>query len=325
MKFLNELWKNERYAHCTQEELAKKTGIKLEIIRNIEMGRKKVSPEHPEFSLMCKTLNVDSSRYFAKDTKVISFLSNKGGSTKTTSCANLAYSLVTKYNKKVLIIDTDLQQNLTQHYGMDTLQDKNFYAAFINHESIEAHIRPTGYENIDIVTGHDMLAIIEMDMMKMDFREYRVKEILEEIKEKSVYDYIMIDCNPSLNSLNTSILFATDGLIVPLNPTAFGKAGMDLIVNFYSSITKRADNLHLLGVLVNKYDQRKRVPRDVVQLVTEKFGESKVLFKTLIPEDVNVDKAQMLEEPIGVNFPKSRATVAFDELAEELIKRGERL
>ena len=325
MKFLSDLWKNDRYAHCTQEELSKSTGVKLEVIRNIEMGRKKVTPDHPEFMSMCEVIGANPYKYFAKDTKVLTFLSNKGGSTKTTSCANLAYSLATKYNKRVLIVDTDLQQNLTQHYGMDALEEKNFYAAFINHESIENHIRPTGYENIDMVTGHDRLALIDMDMMKMDFREYRVKEILEDIISKNIYDYIMIDCNPSLNNLNTSILFATNGLIVPLNPTAFGKSGMDLIVNFYNGISKRAENLHLLGVLVNKYDQRKRVPRDVVQLVTEKFGESKVLFKTLIPEDASVDKAQMMEEPVAVSFPNTRAVVAFDELAGEVIKRGQRI
>ena len=325
MEFLSDKWKTDRMKQCTQEELAQRTGLKLETIRNIELGRKKVTPEHPEFKLMCEALNLSPYDYHKKKTTVITFLSNKGGSTKSSSCVNVAFSMAHDYGQKVLVIDTDLQQNCTQHFGVDTNIEKNFYKAFVNNESIEKHIRPTGYENIDIVTGHDLLSILDLEITKIDFREYRVKEILQEIKEKGVYDYICIDCNPSLNSLNTSILFATDGLIVPLNPTAFGKSGMDLIVNFYNNISKRADNLHLLGVLVNKYDVRKRVPRDVVQLVTEQFGESKVLFKTMIPEDANVDKAQMMDTPVAVSFPNTRSVLAFKQLTEEIIKRVERL
>lgn len=325
MKFLSEKFKAERYKHCTQDELGARTGLSVETVRNIESGRKRITPTHKEYLKMCEAIKVNPNDFFTKDTKVLCFLSNKGGSTKTTTCANLAYSLATNHGKRILVIDTDLQQNLTQHFGMDTLPDRNFYVSFINNESIERHIRPTCYDHIDIVTGHDALSMLEMDMMKVEFREYRVREILEEIVAKSVYDYIMIDCNPSLNMLNTSILFATDGLIVPLNPTAFGKMGIEYIVNFYRSIEKRSERLHLLGVVVNKYDQRKKVPRDVVQLVKEQFGAARVLFNTVIPEDASVDKAQMMEEPLAVSFPQSRAALAFEEFAKEVIQRGKKI
>lgn len=325
MKFLNEKFKFDRSKVCTQEELATKINLSFDVVKNIETGRKKVDIEHEEFNKMCSVIGAEPKDYFVKNTKVLCFLSNKGGSTKTTSCANLAFSLATEHGMKILLIDTDLQQNLTQHYGIDTMIDKNFYISFINNESIENHIRPTGYDNIDIVTGHDALSMLEMDMMKVEFREHRVREILSDLISKNIYDYIMIDCNPSLNMLNTSILFATDGLVVPLNPTAFGKMGIEYIVNFYKGIQKRSDRLKLLGVIVNKYDQRKRIPRDVVQLVKEQFGESNVLFKTMIPEDANVDKAQMQEEPLAVSFPTTRAALAFNELAMEVIERGERL
>lgn len=327
MKFLNEEFKIDRSKMYTQTELAEKSGVSFEVIKNIETGRKSIQTEqgYEYFKQMCDAIGVKPEQYLAKDTKVICFLSNKGGSTKTTSCGNLAFSLAYEHNKRILLIDTDLQQNLTQHYGMETMSDKNFYLSFIRNESIENHIRPTGYDNIDIVTGHDALSMLEMDMMKVEFREYRVKEILEELISKNIYDYIMIDCNPSLNMLNTSILFATDGLIVPLNPTAFGKMGIEYIVNFYKGIQKRSSRLNLLGVVVNKYDHRKRIPRDVVQLVKEQFGESNVLFKTMIPEDANVDKAQMMEEPLAISFPTTRAAISFNDLAKEVIERGERL
>lgn len=323
MRFLGEKWKLDRCKYCTQEELAGRTGLRLEIVRNIESGRKKVNTEHPEFMAMCKALELNPVDYFVRDTKVITFLSNKGGSTKTTSCANLAYVLATKFDKKILLIDTDLQQNLTQHYGIMPQRERNFYTAFVkDHMNVQRHIRPTGYDNIDIITGHDNLSIIESDLANMAFKEFRMKEMLEPLLEIGEYDFIMVDCNPSLNSLNTSILFATHGLVVPLIPTAFGRSGLELIVSFYKSISHRAEHLQLLGVLVNRYDQRKRVPRDVIQLVTEQFGESSTLFKTYIPEDASVDKAQLMGEPLAISFKDSRATVAFESFAEEFLKRS---
>lgn len=325
MKFLDDLYKNDRMKQCDQEELAKRTGLGVGVIKNIESGRKKVSPTHEQFVLMCKVLKLDPYKYFTKDTKVICFLSNKGGSTKTSSCSGIAYSLATKKNKKILVIDTDLQQNLSQNFCVIPDDEKNFYNAFVRGESLMSHIRPTAYENIDIVTAHDKLAILDTEITKIDFKEYRMSEILEEVKESCMYDFILMDCNPSLNSVNRSCLMATDGLVVPIVPSTFGKNGLELIVDFYNSVQPRSKNLHLLGVLINRYDQRKKKPKEIVQMVKERFGKASMVFETIIPEDNNVDNSQAMFEPIGSAFPKSRASIAFDELCEEVIKRAEKI
>lgn len=325
MKFLDELYKIDRMKQCDQEELAKRTGIGVGVIKNIESGRKKVSPAHEQFVKICEVLNLDPFKYFTKNTKVICFLSNKGGSTKTSSCSGLAFALAANKGKRILLVDTDLQQNLTQNFCVVPDDDKNFYNAFVNGESISKHIRPTAYDNIDIVTGHDKLSILDREITKIDYKEYIMKEILEEVKESCEYDFILIDCNPSLNSVNVSCLMATDGLIVPIVPSTFGKNGLELIVDFFNSIQPRSTNLNLLGVLINRYDMRKKKPKEIIQSVKEKFGKASMVFDTIIPEDNNVDNSQDMYEPVGAAFPKSRASIAFNELADEVIKRAERI
>lgn len=325
MKFLDELYKNDRMKYCDQEELSKRTGLSVSVIKNIESGRKKISPIHEQFILMCKVLGLNPNNYFTKDTKIISFLSNKGGSTKTSSCSGLAYSLATNKGSKILLIDTDLQQNLTQNFCVVPDDDKNFYNAFVKGESLAKHIRPTAYDNIDIVTGHDKLAILDREITKIDYREYVMSDIIADVKESSEYDFIFIDCNPSLNSVNVSCLMATDGLIVPIVPSSFGKNGLDLIVDFYNSVEHRAKNLNLLGVLINRFDMRKKKPKEIVQAVKEKFGKASMVFDTLIPEDNNVDNSQGTFEPVGAAFPKTRASIAFNELADEVIERAKKI
>lgn len=325
MKFLDELYKMDRMRQCDQEELAKRTGIGVGVIKNIESGRKKVSPTHEQFVLICKVLNLNPNKYFTKATKVVTCLSNKGGSTKTSTISGLAYSLATNNSCKILLIDTDLQQNLTQNFCVIPDDEKNFYNAFVNGEDLTTHIRPTAYDNIDIVTGHDKLAILDREITKIDYREYVMSDIIKNVKESSEYDFIFIDCNPSLNAVNVSCLMATDGLIVPIVPSSFGKNGLDLIVDFYNGIQPRADNLTLLGVVINRFDMRKKKPKEIIQTVKEKFGKASMVFETMIPEDSNVDNSQGTFEPVGAAFPKSRASVAFNELAEEVIKRAEKI
>lgn len=324
MKFLDELYKNDRMKHCDQEELAKRTGIGVSVIKNIESGRKKTSPTHEQFSLMCKTLGLDPYKYFTKATKVIACLSNKGGSTKTSTISGLSYALAQK-GYKILLIDTDLQQNLTQNYCVVPDDEKNFYNAFIKAESIKQHIRPTAYDNIDIVTGHDRLATLDREIIKVDYREYIMGDILKEVKESSEYDFIFLDCNPSLNTVNVSCLMATDGLIIPIVPSSFGKSGLELIVDFYEGIHPRAENLNLLGVVINRFDKRKKKPKEIIQAVKEKFGKASIVFETLIPEDQNVDTSQGEYEPVGAMFPQTKASLAFKELADEVVKRAERI
>ena len=325
MKFLDELYKNDRMKHCNQEELAKKTGIGISVIKNIESGRRKISPTHEHFSLMCKTLGLDPYKYFAKDTKVITFLSNKGGSAKTSAAIGISYSLATKYNKKCLVIDTDLQLNLTQSFGIVPDDDKNFYKAFVTKDDdIRNHIRPTAYNNIDIVTSHENMSVMEDAIVTVKFKEYKMQELLKGLKESSVYDYILIDCNPSLGGVNISCLMATDGLIIPVIPSTFGEKGLAIMANTFNSISEKAPNLNLLGVLLNRLDGRKGA-KYIVQNVKEHFGKESVIFKTSIPEDSKVDHSQREYEPLGSMYPSAKATIAFNEVSKEVIERASKI
>lgn len=304
----------------SQEELAYKSGVSVSTIKNIECGRRKAKPEDVE--KMCDALGVKFNDYFKKDSLIIPFLSNKGGSTKTTSCANIGFALAKEKNKSILLIDTDLQQNLTQHYGIEIDDDVNFYVAFSQKQPLTKHIRPTDYENIDIVTSHDGISMLETEMAGMELREFRFRHILESVLDEGKYDYILIDCNPSLNLLNKSILYASNNIIIPLEPSSFGLRGIEYILKFVEGVKENYSDIKIMGVLVNKFDNRKRVPKDVLELVEEVFGDRKLLFKTKIPVDTGIEQAQMMFEPLGVSFEKSRAYIAFKDLIEEVIKRG---
>ena len=304
----------------SQEELADKSGVSASTIKNIECGRRKAKPE--DVSKMCDAIGVRFNDYYKVDSLIIPFLSNKGGSTKTTSCANIGFALAKEKNKRVLLIDTDLQQNLTQHYGMEIDDNKNFYEAFSKKQPLIDHIIPTQYENIDIVTSHDAISMLETELVSMELREFRFRQILESVLEEGIYDYILIDCNPSLNLLNRSILYAANNIIIPLEPSSFGLRGIEYVLKFVEGVQENYKELKIMGVLVNKFDNRKRVPKDVLELVNEVFGDRKLLFKTKIPVDTGIEQSQMMFEPLGVSFEKSRAYLAFKDLIEEVIKRG---
>lgn len=304
----------------SQEELAELSGVNVSRIKNYECGRRRAKEE--DIAEMCKVFGVNLYDYYKRDTEVIAFLSNKGGSTKTTSTANIGFALAHEKNKRILLIDTDAQQNLTQHYGMEIDDDCNFYVAFSKKEPLVNHIKKTAYENIDIITSHDAISMLETEIVSMELREFRVRQILQSVIDLGIYDYILIDCNPSLNLLNRSILYASTKIIIPLEPSSFGLRGIEYILQFVEGVKENYEDLQIMGVLVNKFDNRKRVPKDVIELVYEVFGDRDLLFKTKIPVDTGIEQSQMMFEPLGVSFPKSRAYLAFVKLIDEVIKRG---
>lgn len=251
---------------------------------------------------------------------IISISIHKGGSGKSSVCSNLAYSLA-QMGYRILAIDTDSQMNLSHSFDLYS-NEKNFYKAFVNKEPITNHIIKTRYENIDFVVGDVALATIEKIMPSMYMGEYRASEILKPITEETstefVYDFILIDQNPSLGMLNTSLLHASDEILIPIEPSAFGIEGLDVFLEHYRSIKEYHKSLEILGIVFNKVDKRENLSQDTLLVVKNVFGDH--LLKTQILVDSNIKNAQWSNMPLAVYNKNSRAVENFNDLAREVVQ-----
>lgn len=252
-----------------------------------------------------------------RDTKVISVSIHKGGSGKSSVCGNLGYALAS-LGYKILLIDTDSQKNLTRSFGITETQEKNFYKAFMEKEDIKNHIIETKYENIDIVVGDVGLASIEKKMHSMDYRELRMSEIMVNVVDEGIYDFILIDTSPSLGMLNTSILNATDEILIPVEPTAFGIEGLGVFMEHYRGIKEYNPYLNILGIVLNKVDLRENLSSDALEVIEKAFGKN--ILDTKILVDSNIKNAQWRNIPLAVKYKNSRAVKNFEDLAKEVVK-----
>lgn len=254
--------------------------------------------------------------------RIITCSTHKGGAGKSTVVGNLGYYL-SKMGKRILFIDTDSQMNLTQSYNLADNIEKSFYKAYLNKDDIKKHIIPTKYENIDFVSGEVAIANIERRIFSMNFWELRMKEMLENIVLDNIYDYVLIDTSPSLGMLNTSILHATDEIIIPVEPSAFGLKGLSVFLDHYNSVKLYHKNLNILGIVLNKIDKRENISTDASIVIKKIFGENMIL-DTKIHVDACIKNAQWANRPLGVYVKekgirtKSKAANDFVNLAKEV-------
>lgn len=333
-------FKADRREIMTGDELSKKSGLPLTTIQNIESGRKKTYED--ECKLLCDTLGLNYRDYVPYKRPIcIVFAANKGGAGKTTDVVSVAASLVLHYHKKVLVIDTDLQQNTTLHLGMllPTSEDldeikrinhvteesktKNIYEAFIEKDDICNHIQHTKFENLDIVVSSDAMSTIDQEMPNLTLREYRMRDILANVVNNNPYDYdfILFDCNPTLSMFNEAVLFACDYLIVPMEASPFGLRGIQYVINFYMKVKNYQNNLNLLGIVLNKYDTRKNITKDITNALKESNLLDELVFESKIPVDTNIENSQNYGEPVVFAFPKTKASLAFKNLTGEILER----
>lgn len=252
-----------------------------------------------------------------KSTTVISVSVHKGGAGKSSISSNLAYAL-SQIGYRILGIDTDGQKNFSRTFGKTEVSEKNFYKAFIERDDIRNHILSTDYENIDIVIGDVALANIERRMHSMDYRELRMSEILMNVIEEGRYDFIIIDTSPSLGMLNTSILNASDEILVPVEPSAFGIEGLGVFMEHYKAIKEYNKYLNILGIVLNKVDLRENLSLDALTVIEAAFGKN--ILKTQILVDSNIKNAQWRNIPLAVGYKSSRAVKNFNSLAEEVVE-----
>lgn len=261
----------------------------------------------------------------AKKTTVICFSNNKGGSGKSTTCANVGHAL-TLLGKKVLMIDGDMQLNLSLSVFSDeevlemAKSEKNLYYAIKNQRDLTDYIVNTPYENLDLVPSSTLMSSVEYELFTKWQREYILKKCLSKVKESGVYDYILIDSPPTLGGWALNIFCASDKLIIPVEASPWGLFGIQNLFEFIGEAKEIANDLDVMGIVITKVNERKNYFRQTVETLKE--IESVYLFDSYVRIDANVEWAQDNSMPVIAYKKSSRSANEFIELAKELDSRA---
>ncbi|HDQ04481.1 MAG TPA: ParA family protein [Deltaproteobacteria bacterium] len=248
---------------------------------------------------------------------IICIANQKGGVGKTTTAINLASSLAAA-EKKTLLIDGDSQGNATSGMGI-TINGNNLYHALIGQAKLEEVICPTAIPHLDIVASNQDLIGVEVEFIQMEDREKRLRHLLKSLDKQ--YDFIIIDCPPSLGFMTVNALVAADFLIVPLQCEYFAMEGLGYLLNTVRLVKTRLNpELALRGILLTMFDPRNLLSHRVTEDVKKHFGEK--VFKTIIPRNVRLSESPSHGLPIILYDIKSRGAVAYMELAQEIIEGG---
>ncbi len=251
--------------------------------------------------------------------KIIAIANQKGGVGKTTTSVNLAASLGV-LEKKVLLIDADPQANATSGLGLDVESiEKGTYQILEHTVTPQEAILETNAPNVDIIPAHIDLVAIEIELVDKDQREYMLKNTLEAAKE--AYDYILIDCAPSLGLLTLNALTASDSVIIPIQCEYFALEGLGKLLNTIKSVQKiHNKSLDIEGLLLTMYDSRLRLSNQVVEEVQKHFNE--MVFKTIIQRNIRLSEAPSYGESIINYDAASKGASNYLSLAHEIIKKN---
>lgn len=255
----------------------------------------------------------------SKLAKIYCVANQKGGVGKTTTAVNLAAGLAAN-KKKVLLIDLDPQGNATMGSGVEKSElEQNVYHVLIGQSEVNATILSSETVNYDVLPSNRELAGADIDLMELDDREYRLKHALDNL-EKS-YDFILIDCPPTLSLLTINALACADGVIIPMQCEYFALEGLSDLVNTVKRVYQHINpKLEITGLLRVMYDPRMTLQQQVSEQLEEYFGDK--VFKTVIPRNVRLAEAPSYGMP-GVEYDKSsRGAKAYVQFAKELLKRS---
>jgi chromosome partitioning protein len=251
--------------------------------------------------------------------KIIAIANQKGGVGKTTTSVNLAASLGV-LEKKVLLIDADPQANATSGLGIDVEQvEAGTYQLLEHTSSAEECIIPTSAPNVDIIPAHIDLVAIEIELVDKDERESMLKKAITHLKP--AYDYIIIDCAPSLGLLTLNALTAADAVIIPIQCEYFALEGLGKLLNTIKSVQKiHNPELDIEGLLLTMYDSRLRLSNQVVEEVQKHFND--MVFTTIIQRNVKLGEAPSYGESI-INYDvSSKGATNYLSLAKEIITKN---
>jgi len=251
--------------------------------------------------------------------RIISFANQKGGVGKTTTCVNMA-TFMALMGKKVLLIDMDPQGNATSNLGFSKEgNNKSLYQVISQEENVKNAIYPTKVENLSIIPTNIDLAGVEVELVYMTSREYVIKKILDNIKND--YDFITIDCPPSLSLLTINAFTASDAVIIPIQCEFFALEGLSQLMNTIRLVKKKLNpELKIDGVVLTMRDSRSNLGKQVAEEI-EKFFTT-ALFKTSIPRNVRLAESPSYGEPIYLYDKACVGSKAYKQLTEEYFERN---
>lgn len=252
--------------------------------------------------------------------KTICIANQKGGVGKTTTSVNLSSALA-NMGKRVLILDMDPQGNASSGLGVKRYehQDSNVYHVLIGERSLAEVIQPTRFENLSIAIANPDLVGAEIELVELPNREYRLKSAIATITED--YDFIIIDCPPSLGLLTLNALTAADSFLVPLQCEYYALEGLSQLLNTAGLIKKNLNPaLHIEGIVLTMFDTRNNLSHQVVSEIRAHFGEK--VFQAIVPRNVRLSEAPSHGQSIFEYDAKSIGAVKYLELAQELIQRN---
>lgn len=253
------------------------------------------------------------------DTHVIAIINQKGGVGKSTTAVNLSAALA-EAKKKVLLIDFDPQGNSTSGLGIEKDQlDYDVYDALFDDIDPEELIQKTKFKKLFVVPATIQLAGAEVELVNTEDRENRLNRLISAVKE--YFDFVFIDCPPSLGLLTINALTAADSVLIPIQCEYYALEGVTKLLESMEMVKSKINpDLDTYGILMTMYDKRTSLSKQVVNEVKKYFG--KKMFKTLIPRTVRLAEAPSYGEPVISYAPNSKGSVAYKNLAKEVVKRA---
>ena len=251
--------------------------------------------------------------------KVVSIANQKGGVGKTTTSVNLS-TILAKKGKRVLLIDADPQGNATSGLGINKEIEKSIYDVIIEEVDIKKTVQETMVKNLKVCPSNINLAGAEVELVSMISREHRLKEKIDEVRDD--FDYIIIDCPPSLGLITLNAFTASDSVLIPVQCEYYALEGLGQLINTVNLVRRHLNkNLEIEGAVLTMFDIRTNLSNQVVKEV-KRYFEDKV-YKTVIPRNVKLSEAPSYGMPITVYDPKSKGAKCYEKFAKEFIKKNE--
>ena len=260
-------------------------------------------------------------------TRIIAFANNKGGSGKTTTAANVGCAMA-KLGKKVLLIDGDMQLNLTLSYfdeerTLSFLENgKNIYSALKSERDLGDFITPTEYEGLDIIPSSSLMSGIEFELFPKWQREFILRKCLAPTVARGYYDYILIDSPPTLGCWVMNIMCASDFVIIPVEASPWGLFGLANMFDFIREVKNISPRLEVMGIAITKADERKSYFKQTLETLGE-FDTAR-LFETRIRVDSTIEWSQDNSQPVVAYKKYSRSALEYVKLTKEIIEYANR-